>query len=290
MTEIPKKQHFSDGKLTAAFIPETITSIGDWAFAKCRNLSVVAMPGSVTTMGRCAFADCDNLTHVYCYPIDGSFIGEESVDPSDSEDHRLIDGIIRQYSVSLKLQEMKARLNAISLRYFEAPLSCLLSCEEESTPCADDQQQRLKAWDRQCMACLEKADDADFQPFLAGGEEDYGDEDALRQDHVRRIRLCKANVIFTRLLAAESYPSLSLQQEIKETYLQRFRALDAALSLLATLSDDADAIVRIYKMAGVTTRYNTDQILQHLRPDQIELRAAFIQNTKGDLMDLLSTL
>ena len=47
--------------LASAIIPETVVSIGDYAFAYRKNLSEIAIPSSVTAIGSYAFADCENL-------------------------------------------------------------------------------------------------------------------------------------------------------------------------------------------------------------------------------------
>lgn len=47
-----------------AIIPDGVTSIGDRAFAFCRNLSSVTIPQSVISIGRGAFDCCKNLTRI----------------------------------------------------------------------------------------------------------------------------------------------------------------------------------------------------------------------------------
>ncbi len=45
-------------------VEDDVTSIGDYAFKYCSNLTSVAVPGSVTSIGNSAFEDCSNLTSV----------------------------------------------------------------------------------------------------------------------------------------------------------------------------------------------------------------------------------
>ena len=45
-------------------IPDSVTTIGDSAFAHCYNLTSVTIPGSVTTIGDDAFQTCSSLTSV----------------------------------------------------------------------------------------------------------------------------------------------------------------------------------------------------------------------------------
>ena len=45
-------------------IPNSVTSIGDWAFYDCNGLTSVTIPNSVTSIGSWAFVGCDGLTSV----------------------------------------------------------------------------------------------------------------------------------------------------------------------------------------------------------------------------------
>ncbi len=51
--------------LTSVTIPDAIWSIGDYAFYNCDSLTSVTIPDSVTSIGRSAFEYCDGLT-LYC--------------------------------------------------------------------------------------------------------------------------------------------------------------------------------------------------------------------------------
>ena len=48
--------------LTSVSIPESVTSIGDYAFLRCSGLTSVTIPESVTRIGGCAFYECSGLT------------------------------------------------------------------------------------------------------------------------------------------------------------------------------------------------------------------------------------
>ena len=45
-------------------IPNSVTTIGDWAFLYCSSLTSVTIPDSVTAIGDCAFESCSSLTSV----------------------------------------------------------------------------------------------------------------------------------------------------------------------------------------------------------------------------------
>jgi hypothetical protein len=45
-------------------IPNSVTSIGDYAFAGCSSLTSIIIPHSVTRIGKSAFDRCDSLTSI----------------------------------------------------------------------------------------------------------------------------------------------------------------------------------------------------------------------------------
>ena len=52
-------------KETSYTIPSSVTSIGDYAFEFCANLTSISIPSSVTSIGFWAFYECESLADIY---------------------------------------------------------------------------------------------------------------------------------------------------------------------------------------------------------------------------------
>ena len=65
--------------LTNITIPDSVTSIGNFAFYNCRGLTSITIPDSVTSIGKSAFSLCSSLTSI-TIPDSVTSIGESAFD------------------------------------------------------------------------------------------------------------------------------------------------------------------------------------------------------------------
>ena len=67
--------YLNNSELNNVIIPDSVMTIGQYAFFGYDGLSSVTIPNSVTNIGSMAFKECNSLTDVYCFlsdPLDGS--------------------------------------------------------------------------------------------------------------------------------------------------------------------------------------------------------------------------
>ncbi len=56
--------YFDDVLVENISVPDTVKSIGDYAFYNCSSLTSITIPNSVTSIGKCALYDCSSLTSI----------------------------------------------------------------------------------------------------------------------------------------------------------------------------------------------------------------------------------
>ena len=69
--------------LTSVTIPNSVTSIGEYTFYNCSSLTSVTIPNSVTSIGGTAFSNCSGLTSITCEAVNPPALGNAVFDEVD---------------------------------------------------------------------------------------------------------------------------------------------------------------------------------------------------------------
>ena len=256
--KIAAKLHLGDKKLLSDIIPAGTVEIGDWAYAHCSALKWLAMPADVQDIGKEVFIGCPCLKHIFVYDTAGFDAGSLP----DDKDAPIY---------------FSARLNALAMTEFDTPLKAMIS---------DAKDAGLKRWDEECLKYLATPDERGFDPFLAGGEEDYKDHDDQLMQHIQARRLCKANMIYTRLLT-DVIAGFTISPDVYLRYIDLFCSNPASLSLLNEITSHYTQSAEIYAKAGLLTTEALPSILSSLKPDRIEIRSALIGHVRGSVLNSL---
>ncbi len=65
--------------LKSVLIPDSVTSIGDYAFSFCGNLESITIPSSVTSIGKKAFSGCNNLESITVESNNANYSSQDGI-------------------------------------------------------------------------------------------------------------------------------------------------------------------------------------------------------------------
>ena len=77
------KEEYIPITITKCIIPDSVTSIGYWAFLNCKSLKEITIPDCVTSIRYCAFYKCRSLTSI-TIPNSVTIIGKSAFSSCES--------------------------------------------------------------------------------------------------------------------------------------------------------------------------------------------------------------
>ena len=233
------KEYMNNGKLTEYIIPPGTECVGEWAFARCRNLRSIHIPAGCDVSNR-AFESCPALSEVYIY--------------LDSPDEP-----VAGYP----------HLLALALRTWDHEAAVLIDNAADPDAFTD--------WfDSRLLRYINTPDDEGFDPFLAGGEEDYDNTTALNE-HIRNVRMAKAELIYERL--SITAPVTGELKSVFTDQLVRFNP-EISFAVLTPPSDHNEAYRNLYFELGLDKLTDTGLLLRIADKDT-RLRAMVLDHNQG---------
>ncbi len=137
----------------------------------------------------------------------------------------------------------------------------------------------MKMFDQTLMRFLKQDDMEGFSPFLAGGEEDYEDEENSPEYYRAKIKREKCEILTERMLVEKEYPLSEQDREYGITYLQ---TTDEAYELLFGEEDLFYERFLLYDRLGLLSFVRIQGLLQKMPESMVEARALLLRK-KDDI-------
>ena len=258
LNEIPAKAHMSDKSIIHEYLSREIKKIGPWAYSGCVNLHDIHMTADCD-VSNTAFKGCENLTAICLYSGDDkSYVNHINISPY---------------------------LLALSVRAWQKDTSSLILT-------ASDNIAFIQEFDSRMLNYLKEPDNTGFVPFLAGGEEDYDDNEAAMLKYSESILKLKILMIYERILisrtASEDY---SVPDDIYANYLIFLKKNnpDPVFTVLTEAKEHRTEFADLYFELGLNKEASNEELLK-LASSDTSLRALILVNNpdSGQKLDTLN--
>lgn len=238
---IEKKAYLGHDELINIELPENIRQIHDWAFSQCGRLKTIKLNNKIEYMGRNIFSDCKVLQNIYVQGI---------LDENDDN--------------SFLISEMLCG----ALKYFKN--EAIYWIRNAVTP------EWILRWDDECAKYISMQDDIGFIPFLAGGEEDYDDNENEKLKYLHDVIIRKIRMILHRLILAPDYPIDNHVYNLYVDYLRNVSS-DFLIDMIKNDYQHMDSDINICIEKNILTLQDISLIIETLTEQYTELKAILIQ-------------
>ena len=255
-SEIPAKAHMSDKSIIHEYVSPDISAIGPWAYSGCSNMTDIRLPAGCD-VANTAFKGCDELAYIYLYRKDDpDYVNHINISPY---------------------------LLALMIKAWPKETSGLIRIASET-------QTFLREFDDRMTHYMLEPDETGFVPFLAGGEEDYDDNDEALRRFAGSVLRRKILMIYERLFISRSdSEATSVPDDIYSEYLGFLRSNNPvpAFSVLTESKVRRSEFAGLYFDLELNKEVSNEELLK-LASSDTSLRARILVNTSGPGHDLNS--
>lgn len=209
-TSIGSKVFLSCKNICEIILPETITSIGDWAFAHMKELKKITLPARRISFGKEVFLDCANLEEIVIYPDETECKG-----------------------LSYLLASCIRVLNNIELLDFETAVK--------------DNESWCKSYDSVLCSFINAPDENGFKFYIVGWFDDDSEEEQLLQ-HIKKTKEEKIKICFLRL-KYDKYCDDDIKRELASYVRKQFELKDIDNNAWELFSEELSDDVQIVEAA-----------------------------------------
>lgn len=241
ITSIGDKAFLSNKTIHTMILPETVTHIGNWAFAHMHHLENLTIPCTDLTLGRQVFLDCPNLTAIHVHNDTSANAG-------------------LPYFLATTVTVLK------NTRLFDPKRAGI----------AETHAEWMHEYDQALISYLRASDDAGFEPVLYGWFNDEGSDIQLSR-HLEERRKYKVYLTFLRLrypdyLSQETESILYAYLDQHMPYGEQDSVHNAVWEHIINDTYGTDIhYIKILEKAGVLTTKRIAELLISLQPGNPEV-------------------
>ena len=252
---ITKKAFLGCKSLREVSLPDTIESIGEWAFAFCNKLSTVTMPAHRIEIGKGVFDNDGALERIYC-------ISSNSCDESAEHDVRDVCHGREEHENS----EHAARLMAA--------VPVVMDAQYLLDPTEAGSKEWFGKWDSKLKDILSRPDDEGYHLYVLCGEEDLHFDYDEYLEYVRR----KKSALSMLRIMNDSFLREPFRQRLIEYVRNHAKGCDSEAAWRYVLNDhpDDEDYFALLIECGCITPNNLEDILADMGERHAQIRSYLI--------------